>query len=175
MSAVSDRTAEIKRPQVREVIVGFSPDAVRAPFLLRCGALTIDYILIIGIPVIGLLLSRFAGNDGARLLNDSLNNAGWLIAVLVAISNMILLPMFSGQTLGKIVTRLRVVNVDGTAPALGAMALRQTLGYFFTFATFGLGFIFACLNANGRALHDYVSGTMVIYADRRVRRDKVNK
>src|SRR5687768_17518392 len=126
MRAVSDRTADIKRPPVREVIVGFSAEAVRAPFLLRCGALTIDYILLVAIPVIGLLLSRFAGNDGARLLNDGLNNAGWLIAVLVGLSNIVLLPMFSGQTLGKIVTGLRIVNIDDTAPRLSAVALRQT-------------------------------------------------
>ena len=171
MSAVSDRTADFKRPPVREVIVGFSAEAVRAPFLLRCGALTIDYILLVAIPVIGLLLSRFAGNDGARLLNDGLNNAGWMIAVLVGLSNIVLVPMFSGQTLGKIVTGLRIVNIDGTAPRLGAVALRQTVGYFLTLATLGLGFVVACSNKKGRALHDYIGGTVVIYADRKARRD----
>lgn len=171
MSAVSERTAEIKKPQAREVIVGFSPEAVRAPFLLRCGALTIDYIIVIAIPVIGLLLSRFAGNDGLKLLNDGVNNAGWFVAVLVAISNLVLLPMFSGQTLGKIVTRLRIVNIDGSAPALSSVALRQTVGYFLTLVTLGFGFILACFSRKGRALHDYLAGTMVIYADRRVRRD----
>jgi uncharacterized RDD family membrane protein YckC len=171
MSAVSDRATEIKRPPAREIVEAFSPVAVRAPFLLRCGAVAIDYILVIGVPVIGLLLSRFAGNDGARLLNDWLNNAGWLIAFLVAISNVVILPVFSGQSLGKIVTGLRVVNMDGTAPSLGTMALRQTAGYLITLVTLGLGFIIACLNTNGRAVHDYVAGTMVIYADRRVRRE----
>jgi hypothetical protein len=33
MSAVSDRTAEVIKPGAREIIVGFSPEAVRAPFL----------------------------------------------------------------------------------------------------------------------------------------------
>jgi uncharacterized RDD family membrane protein YckC len=172
MSAVSDRSANVKRQPAREVIVGFSPEAVRAPFLLRCGAISIDYIILVAIPVIGLLLSRLAGNDGAKLLNDGLNNAGWLIAVLVGISNLVLLPMFSGQTLGKIVTGLRVVDLDGSTPALSTMALRQTFGYFFTAATLGVGFIAACFNRNGRALHDFVAGTVVIYADRRVRREE---
>ena len=171
MSAVPDRTADIKRVPAREIVEGFSPEAVRAPFLLRCGAVAIDYILVIGIPVIGLLMSRFAGNDGARLLNDWLNNAGWLIAFLVGVSNIVVLPVFSGQSLGKIVTGLRTVNMDGTAPSLGQMALRQTAGYLLTFATLGFGFLIACLNTKGRAIHDYLAGTMVIYADRRVRRD----
>lgn len=170
MSAVSDRTAEIKRPP-REVIVGFSAETVRAPLLLRCGAIAIDYIIVVGIPVVGLLLSRIAGNDGAKLLNDGLNNAGWFIAVLVGISNIVLLPMFSGQTLGKIATGLRIVNVDGTPPALSSVALRQTFGYFLTLVTLGFGFLVACFNSKGRALHDFLSGTVVIYAERRVRRD----
>jgi uncharacterized RDD family membrane protein YckC len=170
MSAVSDRTGEVKRTVVREVIVGFSPAAVRAPFLLRCGALIIDYIIVVAIPVIGLLLSRFTGNDGAKLLNDGLNSAGWLIAVLVGITNIVLLPMFSGQTMGKILTGLRVVAIDGTAPSIRAIAFRQTVGYFLTLVTGGIGFIMACFGSKGRALHDYLAGTMVIYADRRVRR-----
>ena len=104
-------------------------------------------------------------------MNDGLNNAGWMIAVLVGLSNVVLVPMFSGQTLGKIVTGLRIVNIDGTAPRLGAVALRQTVGYFLTLATLGLGFVAACFNNKGRALHDYIGGTVVIYADRKVRRD----
>lgn len=171
MSAVSDRTANIKTPQTREVILGFSPESVKAPFLLRCGALIIDYIIVIGIPVIGLLVSRFSGNDGAKLLNDGFNNAGWFVAILVAVCNIILLPMYSGQTLGKIATRLRIVKLDGTAPTVGAVAFRQTVGYFLTLVTLGLGFLLACFGARGRALHDYLSGTVVIYANRTVQRD----
>ncbi len=169
MSAVSDRTAEVRRPGTREIIVEFSPEQVTAPFLLRCGALLIDYILIVAIPVIGLLLSRFSGNDGVKLLNDGLNNAGWFIAFLAGLCNLLLLPMFTGQTVGKIVTGLRMVNMDGSAPSIRQMVARQTLGYFFTLLTFGLGFLISCLNANGRALHDYLTGTVVIYADRRLR------
>ena len=171
MSAASDRTAEIKRPPVREVIVGFSPEAVRAPFLLRCGAMAIDYIILVGIPVIGLVLSRFSGNDGAKLLNNGVNNASWVIAVFVGVSNIVLLPMASGQTLGKMATGLRIVNTDGTMPSIGAVAMRQTIGYLITLITLGLGFLLACFGSKGRALHDYLTGTMVIYADRQVRRD----
>jgi uncharacterized RDD family membrane protein YckC len=169
MSAVSDRTAEVRRPGTREIIVDFSPAEVRAPFLLRCGALLIDYIIIIAIPVIGLLLSRYTGNDGVKLLNDGMNSAGWFIAVLVGLSNMLLLPMFTGQTVGKMFTGLRMVNMDGSTPSIRQIAARQTVGYLVTLLTVGLGFLISCLSANGRALHDYLTGTMVIYADRRLR------
>jgi uncharacterized RDD family membrane protein YckC len=152
------------------VIVGFDPAAVKAPFLLRCGALIIDYIVVIAVPVIGLLLSRFAGNDGAKLLNDTLNNAGWLLAVFVGITNLIFLPMASGQTIGKMATGLRIVNTDGTAPASSTIVLRQTFGYLFTALTLGLGFLLSAFSRKGRALDDLLAGTVVIYADRRIRR-----
>ncbi len=168
MSAVSSRAPDLKTPGVREVIVGFSPEAVQAPFLLRCAALIVDYIIVMAIPVIGLLLGRFSGNDGARLLNEGVSSAAWLVAVLVAFTNIVFLPMFSGQTIGKIVTGLRIVHNDGSAPTIGAMAFRQTAGYLLTLASGGIGFFISVFSSKGRALHDYVSGTMVIYADRRV-------
>ena len=168
MSAVPNPTAQIERPGAREILIGFSPEAVKAPFLLRCGALIIDYIIVVAIPVIGLLLSRLSGNDGAKLLNEGLSSAGWLIAVLVGLTNIVLLPMFSGQTLGKIITGLRIVRIDGRAPSIGSIAFRQTGGYLLTLATGGLGFFVSFFSSKGRALHDYLAGTVVIYADRRV-------
>ena len=161
---------DVRRPGTREVIVGFSPQALRAPFLLRCGALTIDYIVVVAIPVIGLLLSRFSGNDGARLLNDGVNSAAWLIGLFVGIVNLVFLPMASGQSLGKMLTGIRIVSIDGTAPSVGSIALRQTLGYFFVAASLGLTFFISFFSTKGRALHDYIAGTVVIYADRRLRR-----
>jgi uncharacterized RDD family membrane protein YckC len=170
MSAVSDRTVQVQSASAREVVIGFSPEAMKAPFLLRCGALIIDYIIVIAIPVMGLLLSRFSGNDGAKLLNEGMSSASWLVAALVGFTNIVFLPMFSGQTIGKIVTGLRIVRIDGTAPTVGSIAFRQTGGYFFTLSSAGLGFLLSIFSSKGRALHDYLAGTVVIYADRRVKR-----
>ena len=172
MSAATDRKIEVERPGAREIVIGFSPEAVRAPFLLRCGALIIDYIIVVAIPVVGLLLSRFAGNDGAQLLNEGLSSAGWLIAILVGLTNMIFLPMFTGQTFGKIATGLRIVRIDGTSPSIGSVAFRQTIGYFLTLASLGIGFFISVFSSKGRALHDYLTGTVVIHAQpRRVKRE----
>lgn len=170
MSAVPDRTVGVIRPGATEVVIAFSPETVKAPFLLRCGSLIIDYIVVVAVPVIGLLISRFAGNDGAKLLNEGVSSAAWLIAVLVGLTNIVFLPMFSGQTLGKIVTGLRIVRIDGTSPSLATVAFRQTAGYLLTLASFGLGFFVSFFSSKGRALHDYLAGTVVIYAERRVRK-----
>ena len=132
--------------------------------------MTIDYMIVIAIPVAGLLISRFSGNDGAKLLNDGLNSAAWLVGVFVGIVNLVFLPMVSGQTIGKMLTGLRIVAADGSSPTVRSIALRQTVGYLFDVLTLGLGLFISFFSSKGRALHDYLAGTVVIYADRRVRR-----
>ena len=119
--------------------------------------------------MIGLILGRYLGNDGARLLGGSLSEASWLIAILLAFTNFIVLPIFSGQSIGKMVAGLRIVGIDGRTPGKGAMLLRQTVGYLLTAGSLGLGFLFSVFSSKGRALHDYLAGTVVIYADRRIR------
>jgi uncharacterized RDD family membrane protein YckC len=153
--------------RTERVIVDFDAERLKAPFLLRCGAFLIDYILLICIPVIGLLIARYSGDDGAKLLNSEINSTGWLIALLVGLTNFVLFPMFSGQTLGKFLTGLRVVNMQGDFPSFGKLLLRHSIGYLLTLLTGGLGFLFSVFNLKGRALHDLLAGTIVIYGQRK--------
>ncbi len=150
-------------PRRKEIITGFDPVALRAPFFLRCGAIAFDYLLIIVFPVLGLLLGRFLGNDGARLLSSEINNLAWLVAILVGLSNMILLPLIAGQSLGKMFAGIRIVTINGEEAPLGSILLRQTVGYALTFVTGGLGLFFSVFSSKGRALHDYLAGTVVVY------------
>jgi len=150
-----------------ERVIGFEPRVVKAPFLLRCGALTIDYLVIVSIPVVFLLFGRSLGEDGSALLNGDLNNTGWLIAVIVAIADLVLLPAVAGRTVGKMLTGLRVVNKKGAAATVKSMVFRQTVGYFTVLITFGLGFLVSAFNSTGRALHDWMSGTVVIKGQKR--------
>lgn len=161
--------APARSPRNRELVVDFSPEDIKAPFLLRCGALIIDYVVVVMIPVISLLLSRVMGNDGAKLLSSELTGVGRIAALLLGLANFILLPVLAGQTIGKILTGLRIVRMDGLPVAAGAMVFRQTAGYFFTAVSLGLGFIVSAFGRTGRALHDYLAGTVVIYADKRPR------
>ena len=151
-----------------QVVVDFDVERLKAPILLRCGAVLIDYIILISIPVIGLILSNYAGEDGARLLNNYIMNTAWLIMILFAVTDFVLLPILSGQSLGKLMTGLRVVQTDGNQPSLGKFFLRHFVGYIATFLTLGLGFLPALFNKSGRALHDYLSGTVVIYGKKRI-------
>lgn len=169
MSARAGRADRAPQPRFKETVVDFDPIAVRAPFLLRLGAILIDYILVIALPVLSLLFARAMGYDGARLLGNELNTVGWSAAILLGITDIIVLPFFTGQTIGKMLTGLRVVRMDGR-PATGTeMLLRQTFGYLLTLASGGIGFFISVLSNKGRALQDYVAGTVVIFADRRPR------
>jgi len=147
-----------------EVVVGFSPAIVSAPFILRCAALLIDYFLITSVPVLFLLFARSLGDDGSNLLSGDLNNLGWLIAVLIGLADLILLPVLIGQSVGKLLTGTRIVSKDGNESSISRILLRQTVGYFVTLLTFGLGFLIAAFNSSGRSLHDLLFGTMVIQA-----------
>ena len=168
MEIRAERNVPYKSARSEVVIVGFEPERLKAPFLLRCGALLIDYILLVAVPVVSLLIGRFSGVDSAKLLNSEIINSGWLIMILLALTNFVILPMFSGKSVGKFLTGLRIVNTDGNLPAFSTILIRHLLGYPLTILTAGLGFLLSLFNRKGRALHDYVSGTIVIYARRKI-------
>lgn len=167
MSATVE-TAPVRVSRATEIIVDFDAARVKAPFFLRCGALLTDYIVLVSIPVLALLLGRYLGNDGPVLLGGTLVEAGWLIAILLGFTNLIVLPMISGQSIGKMLAGLRIVRPDGRPASKRSIVLRQTIGYTLSLATLGIGFLISLVGRKGRSLHDYVSGTVVIYADRRV-------
>ncbi len=170
MSARIKRIALEKPITTEQVVVDFDAERLKAPFLLRCGAILIDYILLVSVPVICLVLGRFFEYDGAKLLNSELNNAGWLILILLVLTNFVILPMFSGQSIGKFTTGLKIVQTDGSAPTVSRLLARHLLGYSLTVLTLGVGFLLSVFNRKGRALHDFLAGTAVVYGRRRKER-----
>lgn len=148
-------------------VVRFEPEEVATPFFLRFGAAAIDYLFFIIFPAMFLVISRIMGNDGAALINSELNNIGWLLAILFGLSNLVVLPVLTGRTLGKFVTGLEIVGADGRHPSILRMLLRQTAGYLVVLSSGGLGLLPIAFSRKGRALHDYIFGTFVVFADRR--------
>lgn len=167
MNASAASTSPTRAGRTTEKVVNFSADKVRAPFFLRCGAAIIDYILVAAFPTVFLLIGRYTGEDGASLLNSELNNIGWLLAIFVGISNLILLPAFTGRTLGKFATGLRTVASDGSMPRVRTMLFRQIAACVLVPLTAGLELLTAIFSRKGRALHDYIAGTVVIFANKR--------
>ncbi|CAN5596062.1 hypothetical protein BH20ACI3_BH20ACI3_31020 [soil metagenome] len=132
-----------------------------APFPLRCGAMLIDYIILVGIVAFSTLIARILGG-GARTAASSAETVGILIAIAVAVLNLGLLAGFTGRTLGKWATGLRVQRTNGVRPGVGRAFLRHFVGYPLSFLTLGFGFLLATLTPRGRALHDLIADTMVV-------------
>lgn len=132
----------------------------KAPFFLRCAALFIDYMLLLTMPVVWLIFSKFFG-DGVS--STAISGSAWYLVVLLWIIDFLLLPLFRGQTLGKMLTGIMIVNTDGSPARLGRLILRNVIGYLLTVLTLGLGFLIGAVNSSGRTLHDYVGGTIVVY------------
>lgn len=168
MEASKRRVRPGSRIRTTRVVVGFDPEKLRAPFLLRCGALLIDYIFVLIAPVASLLFSKMLGNSGAMLINSAVSDTGWVIAILFAAANLLALQTFTGQSIGKMMTGIRIVKTDGNLPGAWTILFRSLVGYTVTAATFGLGFLFAAFSGKGRALHDLIAGTVVTYARRTI-------
>ena len=134
---------------------------LRAPFALRCGALLIDYIVLISLVVLGTLLARMLGG-GARAAGNSAETAGILLALVMAVLNLGVIPGLWGLTLGKWATGLRIERNDGGNVGIGRALLRHFIGYPLSFALMGLGFLIAAVTVQGRGLHDIIAGTIVV-------------
>jgi uncharacterized RDD family membrane protein YckC len=136
-----------------------APARERAPFALRCGALLIDYTLAAAIVAFSTLLARLFA---ARSASDSAITVGLILAVVVAVLDMVVLPAFTGRTVGKWATGLRVERKSGEPVGFARATLRHTVGYLASLLTLGLGFLLVALNREGRALHDLIAGTVVV-------------
>jgi len=165
----------------------------RAPFSLRCGALLIDYILLVGIIAFSTLLARVGSHGPATSSNAQ--TIGIVIAIIVGVINFLGLPALRGQTLGKWATGLSIRRKDGEPLSWERTLLRHLVLYppiFLILAlvfllagtmiaaavaagglivTLGIGFLMVTFNANGRALHDIIADTIVVRDNvRRTRR-----
>lgn len=134
---------------------------IRGPFSLRCGAILIDYIVLVTILAFSTLVSRLLGG-GARSAGSSSLSVGLFLTVAVAALDLGVLPGLTGLTIGKWATGLRIRRSDGTELGIGRAFLRHFIGYPLSALTVGLGFIIAALNARGRGLHDLIAGTIVV-------------
>lgn len=85
--------------------------------------------------------------------------AGFAVAVLLAYEGVFL--GLYGHTIGQQMLGLRVIDEEGGAPDLPAVALRVgalPVGLFFL----GLGALWIAFDREARGFHDHVSGTLVV-------------
>jgi uncharacterized RDD family membrane protein YckC len=135
---------------------------LHAPFSLRCGALLIDYILLVSLVVLGTIFARMLGGGG-RSAGTSAETAALVLAIVVALLNFGVLPGLTGFTLGKWAAGLRIQRVDaGGNPGIVRAFLRHFIGNPLSLVTLGIGFLLAAVTVHGRGLHDMIAGTVVV-------------
>jgi uncharacterized RDD family membrane protein YckC len=78
-------------------------------------------------------------------------NGGYLIAFTAA----------GGQTLGKMLTHIRVVGDDGGRVEIGAAVLRAAI-VIVSAALAGIPYLAVFFSKHGRAFHDRLAGTRVV-------------
>jgi uncharacterized RDD family membrane protein YckC len=135
-------------------------ERLRAPFSLRCGAILIDYIILVSVLALATMLARMFGD--VRRASSVALMAGYVGVAVVALLNFVVIAGFTGRTLGKWIAGLRIERRDGAELSFGRAVLRHLVGYPLTFLTLGFGFLFAAFNSKGRTLHDFLAGTVVV-------------
>ena len=133
----------------------------RAPFALRCGALLIDYIVLALILTFSIMIARLMGG-GARLAGGSAEKIGIVITLIVAVADLVVMAGITGRSIGKWTTGLRIERISGGPPGIIRALVRHVIGYPLSLIPFALGFLLAAVSSSGRALHDYISGTVVV-------------
>ncbi|MCE2473098.1 MAG: RDD family protein [Anaerolineae bacterium] len=78
-----------------------------------------------------------------------------------AVYNVVLMRLFNGQTLGKMVFGLRVIKKNGRRVSVLDALLRNVLGYMVS-QIFLLGYIWAFTDRENQAWHDKMAGTVVV-------------
>lgn len=160
-ATLAERKRKATAERAKGVVIEARRHRARAPFSLRCGALLIDYTLAVAIIAFTTLLARTIGG-GVRWTGEAILTVGYLVSLVVFLLNFLVLPVFTGTTIGKWATGLRIERTSGEPLGFGHATLRHTLGYLVSLLTFGIGFLLAAFDPEGRALHDRIAGTVVV-------------
>lgn len=116
------------------------------------------------------LIVAFASTPFAAIIE--LTNGNWTdLRVVASMSGIVALVMFlyltastalAGRTWGMALVSLRAVDAHtGVLPTTKQSILRAFV-YMLSLAACGLGLFYALLDAEGRAVHDHLSGTVVV-------------
>lgn len=159
-------------PPPPPVAGGIWPEGSPAGFWIRAAALVVDSFVLQAVFLPFQLLIYYPtllaggigrGPDPARLI--AVNAGYFVVAIAVSAGYAVWMHGKYGQTLGKIATGVKVVQVNGEPIGYGR-ALGRWLGLFLSTITLGIGYLMAGVRSDKRSLHDLVAGTRVMKVSR---------
>ena len=124
-------------------------------FWVRLGAWLIDLVAIVAIFIALTILSLF-GSFALDFLNF-----GFLILLLPWLYFWLFTGL-KGQTPGKMLVGIKVVDGQGNVPGLGRAALREIVGKPISTIPFFLGFLWIGLDRRKRGWHDKIARTSLL-------------
>ena len=120
--------------------------------------------------VMDILLVAFFSSPFAAIIE--LTSGNWADPrVIASVCGIVAVVMFlyltgatalAGRTWGMSLLSLRMVDSDTALAPTTGQAARSTFIYMLSLATFGIGILYALFDAEGRAAHDRLSGTVVV-------------
>ena len=136
---------------------------------LYAGFWTRFWAYLLDLVVIG-SINRMIINPVFRALDVSLIEDGIFSPVAIATAVVfylyfVLMTKFLGQTLGKMVFGLRVVELDGKGLSWGTVIFREWIGRFIS-ATIMVLYVVVAFTKKKQGLHDLFADTTVIYEPR---------
>jgi uncharacterized RDD family membrane protein YckC len=120
----------------------------------------IDTLVCLGIFYVEAVLT---GNTTAEGVGFDVTGAAAFVGFAVCLAYFIVCEAVLGATIGKLLTKLRVVReVDGGPIGWGAAIIRNLFRIVDGFAFYLVGFITICVTSKHQRLGDIVAGTIVV-------------
>lgn len=132
----------------------------RADFGTRLVAYLIDAVILSVVDMIvwaifGMGLGRIRGIGGVFIF------LGWLAIMVITWGYLIYFWTTTGQTIGKKVMKIKVVDTQGQPLTIGKAILR-VIGYAVSGMVFYLGFLWILWDPEKQGWHDKIAGTYVV-------------
>jgi uncharacterized RDD family membrane protein YckC len=138
-------------------------------FWVRSLAFLVDHLILLFTLAIFAVVGFLAAEIGTGGRREILfyQQARIVLPILYPLAIILVLTYFTffhgawGQTIGKMIFRLRVVKADGQ-PLTFSRALARTCAYVLSAIPFFLGFFWTGFTPSKRSWHDFIAGTIVV-------------
>ncbi|MDB4922375.1 RDD family protein [Mucilaginibacter sp.] len=122
----------------------------------RILAYLIDWGIFVALTCITLIVFPYIKGTGMQIYF-------WVCYIILLFYDLFCEVFFNGQSVGKLVMKIRVISLDGARPKLSQYLLRWLFRMVDIWVTLGLGgLITAAMTENGQRIGDLVAGTAII-------------